>query len=81
MIRAEIEKTTVAPSAIGTARSCFSALVNCAIRIWRYPCSGSMPAIASVQKDTMRGSTTAFLVSVEDSVYQNAESGMYGGVG
>ena len=80
-IRAEIEKKKVAPSAIGTverARLCFSALVNCAVSIWRYPCSGSMPAIASVQKDTMRRSTTETLASLEDSVYENAESGMYG---
>lgn len=80
-IRAEIEKKKVAPSTIGTverARLCFSALTNCAVSIWRYPCSGSMPAIASVQKDTMRGSTTETLASLDDSVYETAESGMYG---
>ena len=43
-IRAEMEKK-VEPSAIGTverARLCFSALVNCGVSIWRYPCFGSI---------------------------------------
>ena len=34
-------------------------------------------AIASVKKDT-RGSTTEILASLEDSVYENAESDTYG---
>ena len=31
-----------------------------------------------IKKDTMRGSTTEILASLEDSVYENAESGRYG---
>lgn len=80
-MRAEITKMKVAPSAIGgveRAKLCFSALTNCPVSVWRFPSSGSMPDVAGVPKNTIRGSATEILASFEDNVYENAESGMCG---